>query len=243
MLQLPNNDFSPFTKAHLADIARGGKVVVRDIRDKPDPVIRRIEAFKKAVRASEKSGVAFKRAKERLEKMHALDASLFVYCADHRALLDINTTFYSLEHIEKTAKGRRARLRWTIANERKLLKERDEDSFLKAERKAFIAKDCQHLRDLPAVVAKVRRDFIRNQSRVRGCQRRVKYLTFARIDGLGHRRVQNTFDAVLKSEIRTKAGAAALIEFAGFVLNSRAFWYGDISELLRRVSKFVKAKS
>lgn len=244
MLQLPNDSFAPFTKAHLAEIARGGKVVVRDIRTKPDPVIKRIAAFKKAVRASDKTGAAFSRVKDRLEKMGGLDASLFVYCADHRALLDINTTFYSLEHIEKAAKGRRSRLRWTIANERKMLKDRpDDSSFLKAERKALIEKDRQHLRELPAVVAKVRRDFIQNQSRVRGCQRRVKYLTAARNNGQARRRVQNTFEAVIKSEIRTKAGAAALLEFAGYVLDSRAIWYGDIPELLRRVSKFVKAKS
>lgn len=243
MLQLPETATHGFTKAHLAEIARGGKVVVRDISSKPDPVIRRIAAFKKAVRIADKTGGAFRRVTERLDKMDARYASLFVYCADHRALIGVNTTFYSLEGIEKAAKSQRKRLRWTIANERKLLKERQESPYLRAERMNLIEKDRQRLRELPAVVAKVRRDFIQNQSRVRGCQRSVKYLTAARINAQAGRRVQRAYEAVLESEIRTKAGAAALVEFAGYVLDSRAVWYGDIPKLLRRVSKSIRAKS
>lgn len=51
MLQLPNREFAPFTRAHLKDIARGGKVKVRPLSAKRDPII---AAIKRADRAMDK---------------------------------------------------------------------------------------------------------------------------------------------------------------------------------------------
>lgn len=241
MLQLPTiaTTARHFTKAEIADITRNAKAVkARPLR--PAPIHKRIAAFKDAVRRCNDAKTAFVDVKAKLVEIDGLNPVVWVDASEARAFTAMHAGFYSIKQIEKQARCRRLANRQVIAHETAALKNSNPDSLvLREERLQIIAKCRLELKELPAIVARIKRDFRKQEVRVSGLHRRHHYMTLARRLDEACLRKWRCYETAIESNIDAPEAALALMDFCTYIVETSAVWNGDVPKMLARARKVL----
>lgn len=241
MLQLPTNATTGrhFTKAEIADITRDAKVSkVRPPR--PDPIHKRIAAFKEAVKRHKEAETALKAVRGKLTEIDGLHPVVRVDASEYRAFTAMHVGFYSIKQIEKQARCRRLANRHVIANETAALKRNDADGLVHREERLQIIAGCRaELKALPTIVARIKHDFRKEEVRVRGLRRRHHYMAILRCNAEQWSRKWHRYEAVVNSDISTPDAALALLDFCSYLVEIGAVWNDNVPKLLARAREVL----
>jgi hypothetical protein len=239
----PGSKMSRFTREQIADMTRGANVV-RARKNKPDPIIRAVDTFRRRLAAYQIAKQAFEQKQSTLAPLDA-DAAplLFVFPPEGgRPLIAIGTYFSSIEQIERAEKSRRKELRENIAAWRRSLKKPNE-IVSQYEHRQGLEGSLKNLAELPKCVNAIKRRFRLHQAKVTGIQRRAHFKKFETAESNARYSMLRAYSAIANMEVTTPDGALALIECAAAVVQSKVIIHGPhLPGILTRARLFL-AKS
>jgi hypothetical protein len=237
-----------FSKAQIADMTRGAKVVVRRITAKPDGIARELVRFKALVTAHAKASAQVEKVKAILQKRNAMYAGVYINDLDPeegRSIVFGNRSFFlEVRLIEAVAKSRsffreelsaiRALPKYSrTGNNAQLMRERDQ-------REASLKR---RLARLPDVEKKLIKQLRSETRRVQKIQRSVRWLGAHKAYSRAHARLWQSFEKMTSAAITSRSGAIALIDLAGIVLQTNILYAGELPAILSKATLFLASSN
>ncbi len=244
MLQLPESAMSGrrFSKAHLADMARGATVTIRAVKPKRDRIALDLVVFGRLVSERAKAEAIADRAKSILEKSGAVSPMVRVDDTwDRTALIGSGGPFHTADRIAERIRQSKQQHRQALATIRKRPRYHRTGPYhaIMRERDEMIAFHKKCLEHLPALEAKLLRQLRDETRRVKTIQRNVGWIKKHKAYSRAHARMWTVFTRMTESEITSRDGALALIALAGIVIKTRVIYPGELPAVLARATNFL----
>jgi hypothetical protein len=244
MLQLPQAEnkvklvhIGKFTKAQIAEIARGGEVKTRRTRkSKRDPIVGHVERFKLHLERRAPIKEALDAIEALLDRQGALMPRLYIGEAEDRYILTSTEGFTHENQIKREVRETRKCFRKRIQDLQKIIKS---PGPLYTEHKQALENFRRHLAALPALEAKLLRAMKAEVRRVNALQRREHYAPTLESYLHEHGKMWSAFDRARQAEIVTIEGALALIELATAILATGVIYSRSTIDLLTKAHKFL----